>query len=138
MTNAVGFVEATVSEAPANLIEACDTLLAQLQELKNAPLPSDLYGKAFDAARVLLAFLLDMGKAEDAAQDELRAAIAGIATPDEAELRKLGRYRKMLEDSLLRRLASLEQLRRLTAERRGSEADGEKSREYRVRLRVVA
>jgi hypothetical protein len=68
----------------------------------------------------------------------LRAAITGIALPDEAELRKLGRYRKLLEDSLQRRLAALEQLRKLTAERREAGADAEKSREFRVRLRVVA
>lgn len=138
MTEAVGFVEATVAAAPANLIEACDTLLAQLQELENAPVPAGLYAKTFDAARVLLTFLLDQGKAEDAAQDELRAAISGIALPDEVELRKLGRYRKMLEDSLQRRLAALDQVRKLRTDRRADPADIERAREYRVRLRVVA
>lgn len=138
MTEAVGFVEATVAAVPANLIEACDTLLAQLHELESAPVPADIYVKTFDAARVLLTFLLAKGKAEDAAQDELRAAITGIALPDEAELRKLGRYRKILEDSLQRRLAALEQLRKLTAERREAGAGPDKAKEYRVRLRVVA
>ena len=72
--------------------------------------------------------------AEEAAQDELRTAISGIALPDEAELKKLARYRRMLEDSLQRRLAALDQLRRLTA----GKADVEKAKEYRVKLRVVA
>ena len=78
-----------------------------------------------------------MGKQQDIEQDELRAGIAGIALPDEAELKKLARYRAMLEASIQRRLTALEQLRRLTAENVTGEKDVERAKEYRVKLRLV-
>lgn len=138
MVNAVTFVEATVPGVPASLIEACEGALDALQGEKDDAISGEGYAKAFDAARALLTFLLDKGKAEDAEQDELRAAISNIALPDKTELAKLAKYRSMLETSLQRRLAALEQVRRLSVERRESGADADKAREYRVRLRVVA
>ena len=46
----------------------------------------------------------------DVGETSAAAAIAGIALPDEAELKKLARYRAMLELSLQRWLAALEQI----------------------------
>ena len=134
LRHAVGVVETTVPDIPREMVAALDDLLDQL--LAGGVL-DEIHRQAFDAARVLLTFLLDRGAAEDAEQDRLRAAISDLALPEEAELRKLGRYRKLLEDSLQRRLAALDQLRKITAGQVAVEADVEKAKEYRVRLRVV-
>ena len=96
------------------------------------------YMAVFESCRVLMATLLDMGRDQDVEQDRLRAAIAGIALPDVAELKKLARYRSMLELSLERRLAALEQLRKITAGNVVGEKDVERAKEFRVKLRVVA
>lgn len=99
----------------------------------------DAYAElASDASRVM-AWLLDHGDRVNAAQEDLRKAIATISIPDEQELKKLGRYRKLLEEGLQRRLATLDQLRKLsvaTSER--NEQEQAAARAYRVRLRVVA
>jgi hypothetical protein len=81
--------------------------------------------------------LMAVGDQASAANDHLREAVATIAIPDEKELKKLARYRKLLEDGLQRRLAALDQLRKLTATAARPE-DASRAREYRVRLRVVA
>jgi hypothetical protein len=139
MSEAVALVDATVTGIPMHLIDACDAALDEVRGKRDdvAISPSS-YMQVFETCRVLMATLLDMGRDQDVEQDRLRAAIAGIALPDVAELKKLGRYRAMLELSLARRLAALEQLRRLTAGNVAGEKDMERAREYRVRLRVVA
>jgi hypothetical protein len=139
MVNAINLIEATVAGVPAGLIESCNDLVARLHGLKGeTEVDHTAYVELFEAARQVMGLLLDRGHAEEAAQDDLRANIAGIALPDEAELKKLARYRKMLEDSLQRRLAALDQLRKLTAGKVAGEADVERAREYRMKLRVVA
>jgi hypothetical protein len=139
MVNAIDLVEATVAGIPADLIETCNDQLTRLHGNKGqTEVDQAVYVELFEAVRQVMGLLLDRGEREDAAQDELRANIAGIALPDEAELKKLARYRKMLEDSLQRRLAALDQLRKITAGRVAAEADVDKAKEYRVRLRVVA
>jgi hypothetical protein len=82
--------------------------------------------------------LLDRGLAEEAAQEELRANISGIALPNKEELAKLAKYRTMLETSLQRRLAALDQIRKIAANSAASEPVVGKAKEYRVKLRVVA
>jgi hypothetical protein len=139
MADALDLVEATVSSAPAELMEAGHELLAQLHgTAADKAVSTELYRAVFDHGRRVMTLLLDNGRTEDAAQDELRASISGIALPDEAELKKLARYRKLLEESLQRRLAALEQLRGLKSEKKADSTDVERAREYRVRLRVVA
>jgi hypothetical protein len=139
MVNAINLIEATVPGVQADVIETCNDLLTRVHGNKGeTEVDRVVYVELFLAARQVMGLLLDRGQVEDAAQDELRAAIAGIALPDEAELKKLARYRKMLEDSLQRRLAALDQLRKLTAGMVAGEADVEKAKEYRVKLRVVA
>lgn len=139
MVNAVNLVEATVVGVPADLVETCNDLVARLHGNRGETVVDRVTCvEFFEAARQVMGLLLDRGHAEEAAQEELRAAITGIALPDEAELTKLARYRKMLEDSLQRRLAALDQLRRITAGKVSGQADGEKAKMYRVKLRVVA
>jgi hypothetical protein len=139
MAGAVAVVEATVTDISSATLETCNELLTQLHGRRGeAEVPQAAYAELFQAARQLLTDLLDRGHAQDAAQDELRAAIAGIALPDKEELAKLARYRSMLETSLQRRLGALEQLRRLSAGMVAGQADAEKAKEYRVKLRVVA
>jgi len=139
MVTAVNLIEATVAGIPADLIEPCNDLLTRLHGNKGETVVNQAaYVELFEAARLIMGLLLDRGQREDAAQDELRANIAGIALPDEAELKKLARYRKMLEDSLQRRLAALDQLSKITAGKVVGSGDVEKAKEFRVKLRVVA
>ena len=139
MVNAVNLVEATVAGIPADLIETCNDQLTRLHGNKGETVVDQTaYVELFETARQVMGLLLDRGHAEEAAQEELRANIAGIALPDEAELKKLARYRAMLELSVQRRLAALDQLRKITAGKVAGEADAEKAMAYRVKLRVVA
>jgi len=142
ISQAVAIVEATVLEVPAvpaELVEQCDDLIAKLQtDQHHGRFSPDIYMKLGEAARTLMGVLLDVGHAEAAAQDELRAAVASIALPNKEELAKLAKYRAMLETSLQRRLAALDQMRKLSASSAIGEAAVDKAKEYRVKLRVVA
>lgn len=148
ISHAMVVVETTVMEVPPvpgvpavppELVTRCDEFIVELQrDLHAGQFSTDTYTALGDAARTLMATLLDIGHAEAAAQDELRAAVASIALPNKEELAKLAKYRAMLEMSLQRRLAALEQLRKLAAANTATEADQVKAREYRVKLRVVA
>jgi hypothetical protein len=139
MSEAVALVDATVTGIPLNLIDACDAALDEVRGKRGeVEIPGATYMQVFETCRVLMATLLDMGRDQDVEQDRLRAAIAGIALPDVAELKKLARYRSMLELSLGRRLAALEQLRKLTAGNVAGEKDLERAKEYRVKLRLVS
>lgn len=139
MSSAVGFVEATVPGVPADRIGRCDDLLSDLHgKPDGAPVAAEVYSALFDAARELMTVLLDRGQVEEAALEDLRAAIAGIALPSKEELAKLAKYRSMLETSLQRRLAALDQIRKLTAGSAIGGAGVAKAKEFRVKLRVVA
>lgn len=67
----------------------------------------------------------------------MRKSIATVALPSEAELKKLQRYRKILEEGLQRRLAALDQLRKLGDATVRSDSEKATAREFRVKLRVV-
>ena len=139
MCEAVALVDGTVNSIPMNLIDACDASLDEVRGKRgDVEISPPTYMTVFEACRVLMATLLDMGRDQDVEQDRLRSAIAGIALPDVAELKKLGKYRSMLETSLQRRLAALEQIRKITAGNVAGEKDVEGAKEYRVKLRVVA
>ena len=139
MAEAVALVHATVIGIPVSLIEACDAALDEVRGKRDdVAISLSSYTQVFQVARELMTALLDTGRAQDVEQDELRAAIAGIALPDEAELKKLARYRSMLELSVQRRLVALEQLRKLVAGNEAGEKDLERAKEFRVRLRIVA
>jgi hypothetical protein len=69
--------------------------------------------------------------------EDLRKAIATLSIPDERELKKLARYRKLLEEGLQRRLAAL-QLRKLPVATARTEEERAAATAYRVKLRVVA
>jgi hypothetical protein len=139
MSEAVALADATITSIPMNLIDACDAALDEVRGRRDdVEISPSSFMTVFESCRMLMATLLDMGRDQDVEQDRLRAAIAGIALPDVGELKKLAKYRAMLELSLGRRLASLEQLRKLTAGNVVGEQDVERAKEYRVKLRVVA
>ena len=139
MCEAVALVDATVNGIPMHLIDACDAALDEVRGRRDdVEISPSTYMTVFETCRRLMTTLLDMGRDQDVEQDRLRAAIAGIALPDVAELKKLAKYRAMLETSLGRRLGALEVLRRLTAGNVAGEKDVERAKEFRVKLRVVA
>jgi hypothetical protein len=139
IVDAVSYVENTVQNVHTVLVEACQEALEEVRGKKdNNVVSGPAYAATFKVTRELMTALLDLGRDQDAEQDRLRAAISGIALPDEAELKKLARYRAMLEVSVQRRLAALEQVRKLTAGNVADQKDVERAKEYRVKLRVVA
>ncbi|WP_242334614.1 hypothetical protein [Anaeromyxobacter sp. SG66] len=139
LAGAITFVELSVPGVPADILKACDELQERVRGKKDDPVvPRDAYLALAHAARVVMASLLAQGDQLDAIQEDLRKAIATLALPDEAELKKLARYRKLLEDGLQRRLAALEQLRKLGSAAGRSEEEKATARGYRVKLRVVA
>jgi hypothetical protein len=135
---AVSVVEDTVTEVPKALVEACSRHLDRLRNRSGgAVVEIDARAQLGLAARMLMARLLEEGDKVDATQDQLRACIAGLALPDKAEFAKLAKYRSMLELGLQRRLATLEQLRKLRTDKAASAEDDERARDFRVRLRLV-
>ena len=94
MCEAVALVDATVNGIPMHLIDACDAALDEVRGKRDdVEISPSSYVQVFEACRVLMSTLLDMGRDQDVEQDRLRAAIAGIALPDKDELAKLGKYR---------------------------------------------
>lgn len=138
VTDALDFVGSAVTEVPADFVEACDPFITALRGERDATVPVDAYRGLYQAASMVMAKLLEHGDRVDDAQDDLRRAIATIAVPDKDELAKIAKYRRMLEDGLLRRLQALEQLRKLGSTGARSEEEKAASRGYRVQLRVVA
>lgn len=135
LSDAVDTVEGLVVDLPADLMAQCNALLAQLHyAVGGKVVPMGSYPEVFHAAGKVMGALMKKGDQDEAAQQELRKAIATIALPNEAELKKLARYRKLMEEGLQRRLQSLEQLRKLAV---ASVETTEKAREFRVKLRVV-
>jgi hypothetical protein len=138
LSAAISFVE-VVPGVPADLLNACAELQDRVRgERNDLTVPRDAYLALAQAARVLMATLLTQGDQLDSVQQDLRKAIATLALPDEGELKKLARYRKLLEDGLQRRLAALEQLRKLGSATARSEEAKATARGYRLKLRVVA
>ncbi len=138
MSDAVDLVAGLAADIPADAIENCNDLVMRLfGKQTGSAVPMDLYGATFEAAGKLMSLLFELGERDEAAQQELREAIAGISLPDEAELKKLARYRRMLEESVQRRLQALDQLRKMKVAQTSPDAVA-KVREFRVKLRVVA
>lgn len=138
LSGSISFVELTVPGIPADVLKACVNLQERVRGTKDdATVPRDAYLALAHAARVLIDLLLREGEKVSAVQDNLQKSIATLALPDEAELKKLARYRKILEDGLQRRLAALEQLRKLSVAVARSEEEKAAARGYRVKLRVV-
>lgn len=141
ISSALDLVASAVTDVPADLMQACephvsDLILAPKGETN---VPMHAYAGLYEAARNVMGRLLDRGERVHAAQEDLRKAIATISIPDEQELKKLGRYRKLLEEGLQRRLAALTELRKLSAATSTrNEEEQAAARAYRVRLRVVA
>jgi hypothetical protein len=116
-------------------VERC--LLQTSDRVVLVPLPVNLQEQVKDAVRGILLDLLTRGEVAQVRQEQLREAVAGISLPFEVELRKLAKYRKALEDGLIRRMQALDAMRKLVADRPVAEQDLGVAREYRLRLRVV-
>lgn len=131
-------LEEVGADLPEHDLEGLAAAHGRVALLSVASVPPD--GTAITAAtNALVAFLqglLKLGDSKAAEEDALKKMISNLALPDEAELKKFGRYRKTIEEGLQRRLAILEQLRKLAAQR--TESAPGKAHEYRVKLRVVA
>ncbi len=140
ISSALDLVASVVPDLPGELMQACEPLVTDLllapKAETNVPMPA--YVALYEAARQVMVRLLERGDRVHAVQEDLRKAIATISTPDEQELKKLGRYRKLLEEGLQRRLAALDQLRKLSVASARSEEEKAAATAYRVRLRVVA
>jgi len=137
MQEALSLVATT--EVPAELIEACDRKVTRLHGTKgDVEVPLDAYQGLYQAAAEVMGKLLEQGDRVEAAREELRKATATIALPDKEELAKVGKYRRILEDGLLRRLQALEQLRKLAAPAARTEAEQDAARQFRVKLRLVS
>jgi hypothetical protein len=141
INSALDLVASVVPDLPGELMQACERHVADLLLAPKAEttVPMPVYVALYEGARQVMARLLERGDRVHAVQEDLRKAIATISIPDEQELKKLGRYRRLLEEGLQRRLAALDQLRKLsaaTSER--NEQEQAAARAYRVRLRVVA
>lgn len=135
---AVDLVSETASEIPRELIEACTDPLDRLRGLRgDRVVPMDAHAKLSQAARVLMARLLEEGDKVEAAQERLRAYIASLALPDREDLNKLAKYQATIELGLQRRLALLEQLRKLRTGAPPTQQAAERARNFRVRLRLV-
>jgi hypothetical protein len=100
-------------------------------------LPDGLHQEVQDRVRKILISLMARGDEEEARQEEIRVAVAALALPAEHELRKLMRYRKGIEEGLLRRLQALELTRKLIDDRLAAEQDLGAAREFRLRLRIA-
>lgn len=139
ISSALDLVASVVQDLPVELMQACephvtDLLLAPKTET-NVPMPA--YVALYEAARKVMARLLERGDRVHAVQEDLRKAIATISIPDEQELKKLGRYRKLLEEGLQRRLAALEQVRKLSVASGRTEEEKAAAQQFRVKLRLV-
>ncbi|HEY3447521.1 MAG TPA: hypothetical protein VGK67_14295 [Myxococcales bacterium] len=138
MSDALDLVGGLVTDIPADSIEKCSELVIKLFGKKDEKtVPMDVYAEMYQAAGKVMSALMERGDRDEAAQQELRKAISEISLPDEAELKKLARYRKLLEDGLLRRLQALDQLRKMKVDQTSVDA-ADRAHEFRVKLRVVS
>ena len=124
-------------DLPLDGVAEVERLLVMTDDQNAHPeLPPDHHERVQEALRSVLVALLARGEVEQARQEQIRIAVATIALPAEGELKKLSRYRKTIEDGLQRRLQALEMMRKLAADRPG-QPEPERSKEYRIRLRLV-
>ena len=98
------------------------------------PLPPTLLLRQGERRQVR--FVTRAGFVVAAHEHEPTQSSAAISLPDEGELKKLARYRKLLEEGLQRRLLALEQMRKMN-EGRAAEQGSERAKEFRVKLRLV-
>lgn len=117
------------------VIESCTSLIETLSEPVERPDAGRAQASLFEAAKAIMAELLERGQRDEVALQAVRAAAGRIAVPHEHDIKKLARYRKALEESLSRRLSVLEQVRALSAARPAVESA--EVREHLIRLRVV-
>ncbi len=98
----------------------------------------DAYVGLYEAARQVMAHLLELGDRVAPCRTTCGRPSPRSPSHDEQELKKLGRYRKLLEEGLQRQLAALEQVRKLSASSTRSDGERAAAKAYRLKLRVVA
>ncbi len=130
-------VSATVREVARKAAE-CDQWISRFEYTPaGAPLASGLFDSLVLSARVVMDDLLQVGDRAEEAESKLRESLAAVAVPHDAELKKIARYRRLLEEGLQRKLAALEAIRKVASGSTRTELDAATAREYRVKLRVV-
>ena len=138
MRSALDLVTDLLPDLALEPFAAVDLLLTRAcDSASGRDLPDGLHREVQDKVREILISLMARGDAEEAQQEEIRIAVAALALPAEHELRKLARYRKSLEEGLLRRLQALELTKKLTADRPAAEHDLGAAREFRLQLRIA-
>jgi hypothetical protein len=88
-------------------------------------------------ARVIMAWLLDLGERGENAQDEQRRTVGPLSLPKNEELKRLATYTQRLEKSLANRLGVLEQMRKLRPAQPTTIEENGRSREFLYKLRLV-
>jgi hypothetical protein len=136
MQAALSFVPNTIEDTPMGLVATCHRhLTALVDQTAHPELPAASFAALVDAAQQLMDWLMERARGAEAEQETLRKAMSAVALPPEAELKRLARYVKLTEESLARRLAALDQLRKVTVG--VSPTMQEQARAFRLRLRVV-
>ena len=137
MMKALELVVGLIPDLPADVVEHCEVFVARLVgKAGDEDVPVDAYAALFEAAGRVMTVLMDRGAKIETEEQELRQRLAQLAVPDEADIKRLTRYRKMIEDGLQRRLDTYRQLRELSSAVATPES-AERSRAYRVQLRLV-
>lgn len=116
------------------LLEECSDRFLPMRH-KQAWAEEDVQAVTALLAR-LMGVLLDEADGALVAEDQVRQAVRMVALLHQRDLSLLSRYRRMLEDSLARRLGILEQLRKLSRRRRAPVAGA--LSEHHVKLRIVS
>jgi hypothetical protein len=138
MRSALDLVTDLLPDLALEPFAAVDLLLTRAcDSASGRDLPDELHREVQDKVREILLALMARGDAEEAGQEQVRVAVAALSLPAEHELRKLVRYRKALEEGLLRRLQALELTKKLTADRPAAEQVLDAAREFRLRLRIA-
>ena len=137
VATASGLVSRTIPEL-ASRAGTCELDLARLEyATEGAILPDGLYEAIVLSTRQLMGDLLTLADPAFAAEASAAQRLQAVALPDERELKKVARYRKLLEEGLQRKTLALESLRKLGAEQAAAVKNVTNAREYRMKLRVV-
>jgi hypothetical protein len=139
LSDALDLVACIAGSVSPEKLAACEPLISRLRRVSpGAAVPEGSCAELCHASRMVMGELIDRGDRIEADQGDMRKAVATLAIPDEKELSKLGRYRRMVEEGLHRRLQALECLRRLSTTAAPDAASVNRASEYRMRLRVVS
>ncbi|WP_223759183.1 hypothetical protein [Myxococcus sp. RHSTA-1-4] len=126
-----------VPELPGAVVQILADALTAAQDLvKSVRMKKDAYVGLGNAAKVVRGALIEKQTHEEAALGPVRERLAAeVLLLEDADLKKLEKYRRTLEASLLRQTELLGQMRtQVAAAEPGAQSE---SKELRVKLRVV-